>query len=191
MLVPGRFGLVNWQNPTLSVVAEEHAGRIIVLNTAEGLASTLPDALGSGRTYRFYVGVDLTGPATITTKAGDYFVGMALLSVPPTTSDAKHGKHKGSGDEPATAKQTVPCTVTAFHSDPETNTVTLDGTTTGGKKGDCITLIDIGPHEWLAELLLQASAAPASPFSTVTGAKDAHEPAKHEHAGGGHAGHRR
>lgn len=119
-------------------------GRVIPLNRAGGMTVTLPAATGSQAVYRFVVGTTFTSNGVIqVANATDVMVGSASVS--------------------SSASSSVFATLTA------SDTLTMNGTTTGGVAGSFVELVDISSGEWLvrAALLCTASQTPATPFSAA------------------------
>lgn len=120
--------------------------KIIKLNKADGQAITLPAAIGSGVRFDIIVGTTITSVGTTIKVVGDdIMVGYAILGI-------------DSGDN---------CSFFATAAD--TDTITMDGSTTGGIVGARIKLTDIAAHTWAVEYISDASGNEATPFSaTVT-----------------------
>ena len=148
LITPGASGkLVNVTAATLAVTAAAHAGRIVTLNRAGGIVVTMPEAAGTGDVYTFIVGTTFTSDATIKVAAltDEIMVGLARLD-----TDAADGSAPGSWRSAAT-----------------TDTITLDGSTTGGIKGDIVQLIDIATDTWLVYVNGRATGTEATPFSAT------------------------
>lgn len=138
--------IVNCTAATLTVTKALHNGRTITLNRATGIAVTLPLSAGDGSVYNFYVGTTFSGNATIKVPtAADSYTGFAIA---PDTDSAGTGKFW-----------------TAAASD---DTVTLTGTTTGGKAGDVLQFKDVASGIWsVTSLLKQSGGSEATPFSAT------------------------
>jgi hypothetical protein len=118
-----------------------HDGKFIV-DLAAGFAITLPDATGSGRQLEFYVLTTLTGDLTIVAPDTDNVIwGLA------------HVATDGSG-------QVFPAAATD-------DTITLNGTTTGGVKGSWVRMVDIAANKWVATVEAVSTGAEATPFSAT------------------------
>lgn len=136
--------ITNVTAATLAVTEADHEGQTITLNRAGGIAVTLPAATGGGAKYRFVVGTTFTGAATIkVANANDVMTGTATLLA-------------DGGD-----------TVVAFATGATADTVTLDGTTTGGIKGASVELEDIAANLWHVRYISDASGTEATPFSAT------------------------
>ena len=145
--MPSRF-ISNYSNitvtaATLAVTAAAHAGATIVSNLAATQTFTLPAATGSGNRYDFIVNTTKTGDLVIQVTTTDIMKGFAILA------------HDG-GD-------TVFMSATAA----DTDTVTLDGTTTGGIAGARCSVRDIASATWYVEVFSDASGTEATPFSAA------------------------
>ena len=135
-------GLTTVTASTVTVDKEAHLGMPIVLNRAAGCVATLPAATGSGNTYNFIGAVDATGDQKVQVTGDDTMAGVAYL-----------------GNDSAGAS----CFYTAAASD----TITLDGSTTGGKKGWRVTCTDIAADTWSVMVMSEASGTEATPFSSA------------------------
>lgn len=123
-----------------------------VLNQAVGgLTVTLPAATGSGAQYQFYVGTALGSGNYIVkvANAQDYMRGVAW-----TTQDL--------GDT-SLSFDTSDSGVVATESD----TITLNGSTTGGVVGTGIVVRDIVANVWFVELQSKATGTEVTPFSAT------------------------
>ena len=135
------FGITQWTAATLAVSAAAHAGHTIVSDLAATQTATLPSATGSGNSYSFVVNVTKSGDLVIQVTTTDIMKGHAILF-----ADA--------GD-----------TVVGFATAATSDTVTLDGTTTGGIAGATVKLTDIKSGVWSVEVVSDASGVEATPFS--------------------------
>ena len=135
-------GLTTVTDATVTIAKGPHLGMPIVLNRAAGCTATLPAATGSGNTYNFIGAIDATGDQIIQVTGDDTMAGVAYL-----------------GNDSAGAS----CFYTAAASD----TITLDGSTTGGKKGWRVTCTDIAADTWSVMVMSEASGTEATPFSAA------------------------
>ncbi len=126
---------------TLTVTAAEHAGRTVVLSRAAGIAVALPAATGSGDKYRFVVGITASGGSYVITRAG---------------SDTMFGNAIQSQDSAATLQM--------FEAAGST-TITLNGSSQSGIKGDIIELEDILAATWSVRIVAAGTGSEATPFS--------------------------
>jgi hypothetical protein len=131
---------------TLTVA--DYEGKTILLDTAAGTTVTLPAATGSGAKFRFVVSVVNT--------SNSHKIQVA------DATDIMYGNiiSNSTGDTPDLA-QPWP---TAADSD----TITLNGTTTGGVAiGDWVEVEDIKANAWAVTGIVTASGTEATPFSAA------------------------
>ena len=122
-------------------VTSDLAGQIIPLNRAGGMTVTLPAATGSQAVYAFLVGTTFTSNGIIqVANASDTFNGIANV---------------GGG------------TGSVFSTLPASDTITMNGTTTGGLAGSLITVRDVAAGDWIVTANLIGSGSPATPFSAA------------------------
>jgi ribosome-interacting GTPase 1 len=104
---------------------------------------TLPAATGSGAEFQFIVSV---------VNTSNYVIKVADAT---DTIDGSVVLHQDSAN-----------TVVSFNTASDSDTITLNGTTTGGVSiGDEITLIDIATNQYMVKGILTASGTEATPFS--------------------------
>jgi hypothetical protein len=130
---------------TLSVTAAAHAGRTVVVNSTASTAITLPQALGTGNKYKFWIGVAATATShTIkVANATDVMAGYAFCVT--TTSDNAEG----------------------FKTSAASDTITLNGTTLGGVVGDIIEIEDVKTGVFSVRLSTAPTGTEATPFSAT------------------------
>lgn len=122
---------------------KRHAGTTTVINAAAGLTLTLPAATGLGDEYTIFVGTTVTSNNAIVQVANATDIMQGVLSV---ASDI--------------AGVTCPTTTTS-------DTITMNGTTTGGIKGSYIVLKDMASGVWEVSGSLVSSGTEATPFSAA------------------------
>ena len=132
-----------------AITETEHAGRTLLLGEVGGNAQvtlTLPDATGSGTTYKFVVSV---------TNTSNY-----IIKVPDANNTI---------DGVITFLDMDGTAVTGYGTAATSDTITLNGTTTGGLLGDHIELIDILADKWHVRgcLRVPTGSNPATPFSAT------------------------
>jgi hypothetical protein len=134
---------------TLTLKRATHAGRTILLDTLTGSVVTLPAAVGTGDTYRFFVSVAPTSNNHIVkvASASDTMVGTLIL-VPTTIAGAV----------------TVNSAEAAGGTD---DTITMNGTTSGAIAGSYIECTDIANTLWLINGRLVASGTLTTPLSAT------------------------
>lgn len=148
-LTYGQSSIVNVTASTLSVKPQLHAGKLITLNRAAGIAVTLPAATGSGDQYDFIIGTTVTSNATTVkvANASDIMVGFCVQPADSTSA------------------------VVAYETASDTDTISFNGSTTGGIKGDKITLRDVkldGTNAvWLLDMISAGTGTEATPFSAT------------------------
>lgn len=135
--------IVNCTAATLTITEAAHDSKTVTLNRAGGIAVTLPAATGSGTRLRFIVGTTFTSSATIKVVGDDIMTGQALLA-------------QDAGD-----------TAVMFETAADTDTITFNGTTTGGYKGTLVVLEDIAADLWFVDIRGSATGGEATPFSAT------------------------
>ena len=119
---------------------DAYNGKVIPLNRAGGITVTLPNATGSQAVLRFVVGTTFTSNGVIkVARAADTMAGTAVVSN-------------------ATAS-------TVFGALTVSDTITMNGTTTGGLAGSYIELYDVATGDWIVRSALLGSGVIATPFS--------------------------
>ena len=126
----------------VAVTEKDHAGKTVTLNKADGQAVTLPNATGSGNKFRFVVGTAITSNSTTfkVARAADVMAGQAIVD--GTTS-------------------------TMFQTAADSDTVTLNGGTTGGLAGTMVEVEDVASNLWYVHVLGNGSGTEATPFSAT------------------------
>lgn len=136
--------IVNCTAATLAVTAASHDGKTVTLNRAGGIAVTLPAASGSGARFRFVIGTTFTGAATIkVANSSDVMTGNAIAL-------------QDGGD-----------TMVGFETAASTDTISWDGSTTGGIKGTEVMLEDIATNLWFVRVIGSATGVEATPFAAT------------------------
>lgn len=130
-----------------TIDAEDHGGlqHYIALNRAAGIACTLPAATGSGKKFTFVVVTTASGGSYVVkvANATDVMIGQAILL-------------QDSGD-----------TMVGFETAATSDTITLNGTTTGGVAGAIVECIDIASGKWHVSVRSAATGVEATPFSAT------------------------
>lgn len=131
---------------TLAVTAALHAEKVVALDTLTGSVCTLPIATGTGNRYIFITKVIATSNSHIV-KVGDATDNMGGVLVAGDNADG---------------------TATAFGTQADSDTITLNRTTTGSAKiGDWIECIDIATNQWAVRGHVLATGSEANPFSAT------------------------
>jgi hypothetical protein len=130
---------------TLTCTKDVHAGRTTVINAAAGCAVTLPNATGTGSVYRFVIGTTITSNSTTikVNNATDVMAGRAFV-----ISDNS-------------------AAVLGYATAASSDTITLNGTTTGGIIGDHIEIIDAIAGTYAVRVFTSATGTEATPFSAT------------------------
>lgn len=119
-------------------------GKQFVLNAAAGMAVTLPAAVGSGAKFSFLIGTTITSnTSTIKVVGNDTMTGLAI-------SAADGGN-----------------TVNGWETAADSDTITFDGSTTGGIKGDQVELEDVAADLWRVSIVSSSTGTEATPFSAT------------------------
>lgn len=132
-----------------SVTQGTHAGKTLLLGEVGGNAEcevTLPAATATGDIYRFIVSV---------VNTSNYIIKVA------DATDTIDGSVNILDLDGSAQK--------AFGATGTDDTITLNGTTTGGQIGDWIELVDIATNQWAVrgQLVCPAGSNPADPFSAT------------------------
>lgn len=141
--VSGR--IVNTTATTLTITATEHGGRIVKVSSTTPIAITLPAASGSGEVYTFVVNVSATatGHTIKVANTSDIISGISIIA------------------------QTDTAQVNGFLTTATDDTITVNGTTKGGIKGDKIVLIDMATNTYQCTMQCGASGTVVTPFSAT------------------------
>ena len=125
---------------TLTYLANQ--GETIVVNKADGWTITLPAATGTGMEVEVVVGTTISSNSGVITVTGDdTFIGV-ISSATATTGAGTHEAAAGTDD-----------------------TITMNGTTTGGIAGTSFRFRDIAADKWLVMGHMVGSGSLASPLS--------------------------
>jgi hypothetical protein len=136
--------IVNATAATLTVTEASHDNKVITLNRAAGIAVTLPAATGSGTKLLFVLGTTVTSNTTTIKVVGDDTMTGTCIAL------------QDGGD-----------TMVGFETASDSDTITWNGTTTGGVKGDSVELIDIAADLWFVRVVQSATGTEATPFSAT------------------------
>lgn len=143
--ISGAESVVPVTAATLTVTPEAHSGRTVVLDRAAGQAVTLPAATGSGNYYRFFVATTITSNST-TIKVADATDVMAGAAIVANDTDAS---------------------ASIFETASDSDTITFNGTTTGGIRGATVELQDVAADLWSVRVIGAATGSEATPFSAT------------------------
>lgn len=136
---------VNATAATLAVTAATHGGRVVTINAAAGCAVTLPAASGTGSEFRFFIGTTITSNSTTikVANASDTMAGTAIMA------------------------QDAADTAVMFETAATSDTITFNGSTTGGIKGDMVELIDVATNLWWVRVTASGTGIEVTPFSAT------------------------
>jgi hypothetical protein len=138
--------LVSASAATLAVTVADHDQKIIVLSRAAGgVTATLPAATGSGAVFRFLIGTPLS--------SGSYIIKVADAS----------GVMRGT----ITVSDDTDGSTGTFGTVAASDTITLNGGTTGGKVGGLITVIDIANNTHSVTGATVGTGTEATPFGST------------------------
>lgn len=117
-----------------SISAATHAGRLMTLSKTDGMMVTLPAATGSGNVYKFVVITNLaSGNYAFQVTGDDTFVGQVTITL--AAGGTTFGESAGGTDD----------------------TLTLNGTTSGGIVGSYVEFTDFKADLWLLDARLLGS----------------------------------
>lgn len=128
-----------------TVNSQVHANALCTINAAAGLTVTLPAASGTGNKYEFLIGTTVTSNSVIIQVA--------------SASDIMSGQCIQAAD--------VGNTVASYETAADSDTITFDGSTKGGIKGDRVVLIDSASGVWTVSMVVSATGTEATPFSAA------------------------
>ncbi|KQS79039.1 hypothetical protein ASG25_10660 [Rhizobium sp. Leaf384] len=130
----------------LALNGSTHGGGVVVVaSRAAGITMTLPKNMGHGTEFDIFVGTSITSNNLIiqVADAVDTISGVCI-----TAQDA--------GD-----------TVVAFETAPDSDTITMNGSTKGGIKGDRIKIKAVQPGVWAVQVICSGTGTEATPFSAA------------------------
>ena len=122
---------------------KDHAGAVVALDAAAGLTVTLPASTGSGAVYKLFVATTVTSNAYVVQVANASDVIQGVVGI-------------------ATDISGVNCPTAAT-----SDTITLNGSTTGGVKGSWLELTDAASNIWQVKGGLVSTGTEATPFSAA------------------------
>ena len=149
--VTSTAGFISGSDSLVSVTANAtmtsaaNAGRTMVLDIASGATVTLPAASRTGNIYKFFVATTVT--------SNDYIIQVA------NSSDTMSGTAIVANDGGDTAS--------IFETAADTDTITMDGSTTGGILGAQVELQDVASNKFSVVVRTAATGTEATPFSAA------------------------
>ena len=149
VLNSSRGGVVDTTATSLAVTQALHGNKVVTVSSAVPIAITMPQATGTGTTYRFVLQVvaTATGHTLKVANATDSFTGVYMS---PCTATATHMGFAA-----------VTSATTATRSD----TLTFNGTTTGGAPGMIIDVQDIQTGFFAIKVVDTCVSTTTTPFS--------------------------
>jgi len=142
--ISGSGSVVTLSSDT-TLTSASHAGRVMLLDKTDGLTVTLPAASGSGNVYKFFVKTTIT--------SNNYVIQVA------SSDDTMSGVAVVANDSDNTAS--------VFETLAASDTITLDGSTTGGILGGMVELQDLYSGKYLVKIHQSATGSEATPFSAA------------------------
>lgn len=127
------------------------ANTAVTVNAAAGLTLTLPAATATGRRYEVIIGTTITSNSVVikVASATDWMAGQIFVS----------------SDNAADAAISFETATGAIGS--RSDTITLNGTTTGGLAGDRFALVDIASGQWELTGFMSATGTEVTPLSAA------------------------
>lgn len=140
------FQPINLTAATLTLDYRTHGQTVVTVNRAAGSTITLPAASGSGAEFDIFVGTTITSVALVVqvANASDIMSGVVVMAT-DNASDV----------------------VVAFEAGAADDTITMNGTTKGGVKGDRIKLRDIALNVWAVNVVCAGTGTEVTPFSSA------------------------
>lgn len=127
----------------LVLTAADHAGKVVTLNSTTGRAITMPEATGTGDEYTIFVGT--------TVSSGNHTV------IAPSASTSFVGGVSISTDIAGITMLAAAAT----------DTITLNGSTTGGVVGSWLRFTDVASGVFMVEGFLVSTGVEDNPFSAA------------------------
>lgn len=124
---------------------DRHVGTTVNVSAAAGLTLTLPAATGTGRQFDIVIHTTVTSNNVIVQVAN--------------STDVMQGT--------ATFGQDAADTTVLWETAATSDTITMNGTTKGGVKGDRITLTDVATGFWEVVVIGSATGTEVTPFSAA------------------------
>lgn len=130
---------------TLSLKQNWQSDSTIVANRAAGITMTLPASAGNGTKFRIEVHTTITSNNLIIQVAN--------------STDVMNGQ--------AQIAQDAADTIVSFETAADSDTITMNGSTKGGIKGDIIELEDVVAGFWNVRITASGTGTEATPFSAA------------------------
>lgn len=136
--------IVSVTDATVTLTRTAHSGRTVVLDAASGIAVTLPAATGSGNAYKIFIATTITSNSTTIKVVGDDTMAGVAIVANDTDNSAS-----------------------IFETAADSDTITFNGTTTGGIRGATVELQDVAADLWSVRVVGAATGIEATPFSAT------------------------
>lgn len=138
-------GTLNTTATTLTVTQAAHGGKTVTISSAAPIAVTLPQATGTGSLYRFQmqVAATATGHTIKVANSTDVMQGVNL------------------------ALTTASANVVGYGTSASSDTITLNGTTSGGVVGDWIEITDVKTGFFSVNMVTSPTGTTVTPFSAT------------------------
>lgn len=130
---------------TLTVTKKAHNGATFVCSRAAGIVFTLPASEGKGAKFRWVVHTTITSNALTVQVAN--------------STDIMYGVAIQAADGGSTSN--------VWESGASDDTISMNGTTTGGIRGDYIEVEDVKSGFWAVKVVGSATGTEATPFSAA------------------------
>lgn len=139
-------GVTAVTSATATLTAAANGGHVITLGKVDGIDVTLPAATGSGVVFQFVMSTTMTSDATaiLAASASDTMTGFILATTNTDTA-----------------------TINLWPTTAATDTISFDGSTKGGFKGDFVVLKDIASGVWSVWGVVQSTGTEATPFDAT------------------------
>lgn len=121
------------------------AETLLTVNAAAGLTLTLPASAGSGVLYRIFIGTTVTSNSVVIKVANSSDIMSGLCVSAADGGASVNGWETGGSDD----------------------TITFNGSTTGGIKGDYVELIDAATNVWRVNCFTSSTGTEATCFSAT------------------------
>lgn len=132
---------INVTAATLTLDRDVHSDAVVTVNRAAGTTVTLPASAGKGDEYIIFVGTTVTS-------------NNAIVQVANSTDIIQGAIHL-----------TTDISGTSMPTSATTDTITMNGSTTGGVKGSWVILRDVSSGVWQLQGGLICTGVEATPFS--------------------------
>lgn len=141
-----RMQPINLTAATYTLTKEAHSGAVLTANRAAGITITLPASSGDGSSFEIFTGTTITSNNLVVQVANstDIMSGQCIMAT-DNASDV----------------------VVAFETGAADDTITMNGSTKGGIKGDRIVLKDVSSGIWHVLMTSSGTGTEVTPFSSA------------------------